>query len=152
MKKIYTVVFLIVLSINTIIRLMVTAPREQYGEPARIFTVYVVILPFFCAFLSSFLIKSIPKAVIVNLAALIVSAVITMLYTAANPPLSEFFWLITQIPSFLISFLAAHIVRAAKTLRGKMLCLLPFLAAIGIAFSAFYSFLRIMTGMAASAQ
>lgn len=146
MKKRYKIIFLIIVLSHIFFRL--SELKTEITDYALYTTAYVVILPFVYAFISLCFIKTKWKAIVLNCSALITAAGIITIYTAANPPLTEFGLVIMQIPSLLISFLAAHITFSAKNKKWKITSFTLFLI-VALAISAgLYYFTTATIGMA----
>ena len=148
MKKKHIIIFLIVSLVNIIFRFITLNSGAVFLD-----ALCLVILPFVYAFLSLYFIKIEWEAALIDLAALTATAFIFFIYAIFTKnilPLTEFVYVILQLPSLLTSLFAAH---ATFTIPNKGFKILFFTLSliVVIAIACFFNYFMSATiGMASS--
>lgn len=113
MKKRYIIIFLIITAVNLICKFLM--PSDISDLRALVFTVFSVVLPFVYVFGAIFFSALSWITVGVVSGAMIASGGIMVLFAGDNPPLGEFGWIFSQVPSLIYSFIAGYFTFSAKT-------------------------------------
>lgn len=142
MKKRYIIIFLVITTINLLCKFLM--PSDLSDPRALVFTVFSVVLPFVYVFGAILFSDLSWKTIGIVSAAMITSGGIMILFAGDNPPLGEFGWIFSQVPSLIYSFIAGYFTFSAKTKNKKIKTFAGFVPPLILAFIFFYSFCSIL--------
>ncbi len=150
MKKRYIIIFLIIIAANLLCKFLM--PSDISDLRALVFTVFSVIMPFVYVFGAIMFSDLSWKTVGVVSGAMLASSGIMVLFAGINPPLGEFGWICTQIPTLIYSFIAGYFTFSAKTKNKKIKTFAGFIPLLILSAVFVYSFCSFMVSWSNSSM